>query len=55
MRACYSQENGVNYTMPLPFKVCDKPVVSDNRMMAMTRLSKLNNRCLKDPDFFYKY
>ena len=49
MRAGISQENGVNYTMPLPFKVCDKPVVPDNRMMAMTRLSKLRNRCLKDP------
>ena len=52
MRAGISQENGVNYTMPLPFKVCDKPVVPDNRMMVMTRLNKLKNRCLKDPDFF---
>ena len=51
MRAGISQENGVNYTMPLPFKVCDKPVMPDNRMMAMTRLSKLKNR-LQDPDFF---
>ena len=55
MRAGISQENGVNYTMPLPFKVCDKPVVPDNKMMAMTRLSKLKNRCLQDPDFFDKY
>ena len=55
MRAGVSQENGVNYTMPLPLKVCDKPVVPDNRMMAMTRLSKLKNRCLKDPDFLDKY
>ena len=41
--------------MPLPFKICDKPVVPDNRMMAMTRLSKLKNRCLKDLDFLGKY
>ena len=50
MRAGISQENGVNYTMHLPFKVCDKPVVPDNRMMALTRLSKLKNRFLKHLD-----
>ena len=54
MRAVISQENGVNYTMPLPFKICDKPVVPDNRMMAMNCLSKLKNRCLKDPEFVDK-
>ena len=26
-------------------------MVPDNMMMVMTRLSKLKNRCLKDPDF----
>ena len=41
--------------MHLPFKICDKHVVPDNRMMSMTRLSKLKSRCLKDPDFFDKY
>ena len=45
MQAGISQENGVYYTMPLPFKVRWKHVVPDNRMMAMTRLSKLKNRC----------
>ena len=52
MRAGISQENGVNYTMLLPFKVCNKPVVPHNRMMAMNPLSKMKNRCLKDPYFF---
>ena len=39
MLAGISQEIEVNYTMPLPFKVCDKPMVPDNRMMILTRLS----------------
>ena len=43
MLAGISQENGVNYTMPLHFNVCDKRVVSDNRMMGLTRLRKLKN------------
>ena len=51
MQAGIGHENGVNYTMPLPFKVCNKLVVPDNRIMALTRLSILKNRFLNDTDF----
>ena len=42
MRAGISQVNRMNYTMHLPFKVSDKPVVPDNWITALTRLSKVN-------------
>ena len=49
------EPNGVNYSMPLPFKSCDKPVVPNNRVTALNRLDKLRNRFLKDVQYFEKY
>ena len=47
--------NGVNYSMPLPFKSCDKPVVPNNRVTALNCLDNLRYRFLKDAQYFEKY
>ena len=50
-----NQRNGVNYCMPLPFKSCDKPMVPNNKSVAITRLNKLKQRVLKDEEYFTRY
>ena len=55
MKDNIAQSNGINFSMPLPFKSCERPEVPNNKLAALSRLNKLKHRLINDKEYFVKY
>ena len=55
MKGNIAQSNGINFSMPLPFKSCERPAVLSNKSAALGRLNKLKHRLITDKEYFVKY